>query len=325
MDTVQLERETRAGMPELESLRAYRASYHDEALWLPAARMICEHAGFPADGLERGPDGTHVVYFVSDEVVLKVFSPLFGADIVAETLVTPLVDGRVSVRTPSVIERGELDGWQYLFLTRVPGVPADAVWSELSGRELTALAGDVGRLIADVRKLPTAGLEALALEWDTFVASQLDRVPERDAPEGLAVGPEDVAAFMETVPPGRLTGAAGVLLLADITDEHVLLSRGHPRRLVGLVDFGDAFVGHPDYDLVAPGLTIARGDRDVLRTLLAAAGYELGHEAAALRRGLMAQTLVHRYATLLDCVKAVPGAAGAVTLDELSMRLWPVD
>jgi hygromycin-B 7''-O-kinase len=116
-----------------------------------------------------------------------------------------------------------------------------------------------------------------------------------------------------------------VLLLSDVTREHVLVtSTGGSCRMAGYVDFGDAMIGHPDYELVAPGLDIARGDRRLLRTLLLSAGYVEAALDDRLRRRLMAYTLMHRYVRLEDVIAMVPEAASADSLEDLAGAVWPV-
>jgi len=311
-------------MPELQTLEQYRAVYHDETVWLPIAREIARRHGAGPGMLRRGPDGTHIVYFMADDLVLQLFSPLFGEDITSEFLVTPIVDGRLGVATPSVVARGRLADWSYLIATRVPGRSVRDVRDQLRRDELRAILGRVGEVIARLRSVPTAGLRGLSVDWSFFEQEQLRRAPQRAAPPGLSLSAEDVHAFMRSVP--RVPKARPpVLLLADITDEHVLVSDEMEQlRMSGLVDFGDAFLGDRDYELVAPGLTLARGDRELLRALLAGAGYDVDADGDGLRRRLMAQTLIHRYATLLDCAELVDGAENATTLEELSEVFWPI-
>ncbi|MBD3367185.1 MAG: phosphotransferase [Candidatus Eisenbacteria bacterium] len=313
-------------MLDLETLDEYRAAYHDESIWTPVAQEICLRHGLENDAVARGPDGTHIVFFVGDALVLKLFSPLFPDDIEAESLVTPHLAGRLGVRTPAIVGRGVCAGWRYLLMTRVDGRPAVDLWSELTRSDQLNVVSDVGRLVGRLREVSLEGLGALEIDWVGFLKRQLGRAHLRETPCGMDLSFSDVESFAGTVEIDRRAGGRRVLLLADITDEHLLLTKQDGARgLFGLVDFGDAFIGHPDYELVAPGLTLARGDREFLRTLLVSAGYDVDGDAVNLRRRLMLQTLVHRYATLVDAVRTVPDAAGAASLEELSRRLWPVD
>ena len=83
-------------------------------------------------------------------------------------------------------------------------------------------------------------------------------------------------------------------------------------------------LGHPDYEIVAPGLEIAGGDPDILRTLLLAAGYPEKDLDQSLCRRLMAYTLVHRYIDLTSIISLIPQASDAISLPELADLVWPL-
>jgi hygromycin-B 7''-O-kinase len=118
---------------------------------------------------------------------------------------------------------------------------------------------------------------------------------------------------------------AAVLVIADITDEHVLVSNQDGNwNIVGLIDFGDAFLGHEEYELVAPGTDIARGDPALVRAMLMAAGYAERRLDETFRRRLMCWTLLHRYVKLADLLKAIPGSRDARNLNEFARALWPI-
>ena len=83
-------------------------------------------------------------------------------------------------------------------------------------------------------------------------------------------------------------------------------------------------IGHPDYEMVAPGLEIAGGNPDLLRPLLTAAGYPENTHNQRLSRRLMAYTLIHRYVDLAAVISMVPQARKAANLDELASLVWPL-
>jgi hygromycin-B 7''-O-kinase len=94
--------------------------------------------------------------------------------------------------------------------------------------------------------------------------------------------------------------------------------------MVGYLDFGDAMLGHPDYEMVAPGLEIAAGNPKILRSLLLAAGYPHQCLDQSLSRRLMAYTLIHRYIDLTTILALVPQGQTGANLDELAGLVWPL-
>jgi len=310
--------------PAVETLDEYRAIYHREDLWRPVVDEICARHGLPRDQCLRGPDGTHIVYLVGSTAVIKLFVPLFESDFLSERVVAQAMDGELDVATPAVVAEGEIGGWRYLILTRVQGRPVEGVWSELSTDDRKQVIREVGEFIGSVRGMSLAGLEPLALDWDAFVRARVvAREQELSAVRaGLAQG---ISSYVDSSPLSRKRAFRSVLLLSDVTREHVMVDRVDGTwRLVGYVDFGDAMIGPPEYELVAPGVEIVRGDRGFLRELLVASGYSEDQLDAELQHRLMTCTLLHRYLTLADLMELIPGAKAATSVDELAGIVWPM-
>jgi hygromycin-B 7''-O-kinase len=313
-------------LPELRNLDEYRAIYHDDGIWRPAIDGIRQRHGLCSEPCRRGPDGTHVVYYAGAAHVVKLFVPLFAHDYVAECLVARHLDGKLGIITPAIVHQGEIAGWRYLVISRVPGRPLREVWSGISPDERQTIAGTIGEIIARLRTIAVDGLRELVVDWPAFVARQVATARDRQRSDGLLEDLiEQIPGYLESTVPRLSRRFEPVLLLADITSEHVFVSKECGSwKVVGYVDFGDAFVGHPDYELVAPGLDIARGDGRLLRALLLGAGYAASDLNAAFRRRLMTFTLLHRYVKLQDLVTVVPQAGRTTSLEALAEALWPV-
>lgn len=313
-------------LPSVETLAEYRAIYHREDLWRPAIETVCDRHGLSDQSCVRGPDGTHIVYLVGRSHVVKLFVPLFDQDFVAERLVGVHLDGKLSVATPTIVARGRTGGWRYLVMTRVPGRPFGEVRSKMSADGRRRIAAETGQIIKLLRSLSLDGLEPLTVDWNAFLCEQVGTAAARQQDGALPWDPaEEIPAYLESVAKVLSMDFEPVLLLADITDEHVLVSEsGGVWETVACVDFGDAMIGHSDYEIVAPGLTIARGEREPLRALLLSAGYPEPALDEGLGRRLMAYTLIHRYVKLEDVVAMIPEARRADSLEALTRAVWPV-
>ncbi len=312
-------------LPDLAGLDEYRAIYHRADVWDPVLEEICRRHDVPADSVRRGPDGTHVVYMAGETLVIKLFVPLFPNDHPAERLVMGHVAGRLGVETPTIVEDGEVEGWPYLVMTAVRGRPVGEVWGEFDREDRLRIARQVGETIAMVRAVPIDGLEELAIDWPEFVGGQVETAPARhDDPAVPARLVDEMPGYLAESPLFE-PGFRPVLLLADITEEHVCVDRENGQwTMTGCVDFGDSLLGHPDYESVSPGLDLARGDGELLRTMLVASGTSEDGLTPDLRHRLMAYTLVHQYVKLKDVLALVPAGSGAEGLEELAEILWPV-
>ena len=314
-------------LPNVENLEQYRLIYHRDDVWRPVIEAICRRYSLLDKPFERGPDGTHIVYLIGQKYVVKLFVPLFAQDFVAEHLVANHLVGKIGVRIPEIVAEGQIGGWNYLIMTRISGIPLETIWDDLPPTNCLQIATEVGQMIAQIRTVSVKGLEVLKMDWRTFLADQAADISAYQPPLlELAWEPaQEIAELFASLTELFEENFEPVLLLADITREHVFVDwRDGQWQMVGYVDFGDAMVGHPDYELIAPGLEIAGGDPIVLRTLLLAAGYSETRLNQVFGRRLMAYTLLHRFVDLASVLSAVPQARTAESLDELAQLIWPL-
>ena len=314
-------------MPVVETLDAYRLIYHRDQVWRTVIEAICKRYSFLDEPFVRGPDGTHIVYFAGQRYVVKLFVPLFAQDFVAEELVAKHLAGKMGVETPEILAEGQIEDWQYLIMTRISGTPLESVWDNLSPIDRQQIATDVGRMIAYLRTAPISGLDVVTPDWHEFLAGQVAEVSthHQAVPELVWDPKQEISQFFASLAGLIYADFQPVLLLADITREHVFVDQlDGCWRMVGYIDFGDAMVGHPDYELVAPGLEIAGGNPEILQALLLAAGYPANTLDENLCLQLMAYTLIHRFVDLTSVLSSVPQARNAANLDELARLVWPV-
>jgi hygromycin-B 7''-O-kinase len=332
-------------LPEVKTGDDYVPIYRDVNVWLPAMRVICQRHGLDADQLEFAPAGTHVVFKIKTDAIacptglyIKLFARPWREDFVPEQLVLSRLSRGFDLPTPRLMAEGEIEGWPYLIMTAVKGVPLCEVWETLDSVNRAHIAARCGELMAALHAIPTEGLEAIATDWPAFVKERIQArladLSEADtgAEHGLnAQWVQDLRVFLNDLPPLFEPGFTPVLLSADITDEHLLVTqRGDRWALTGFIDMGDAMLGHPLYEFVAPGCLIARGDARLLRTMLRAYGYADAQLNARLSLQLMAYTLVHRYVKILDLLdilglQHLARAGLNHPLAELARTLWSFD
>lgn len=281
------------------------------------------------------PSGSDVVFGGAD-LVFKFTEPRWSAQMASERGWLAHVDGALSVATPRVVAEGEIAGWPYTVMTRVPGTPLGTVWETLDHAARTQLARDVGRLVAELHGL------ALPAEHEAWEPYAIDAVADARATRArlIASDPlvtpalvEEVERFLaEAVGSDSSDGvsaaaAAGfgdgrrVLLHTELLDQHVLVdaSGDHPRPC-GLIDFADARVGPPEYDVPALVEFVLKDEPGALDALCEGLGGDLARRDAAATDRLLAWSLCHRFAHLGRMVRA---AGGASDLDTLRARLFP--
>jgi len=282
-------------LPEVETWDAMP----DEATLRPGVARLCGELGVDPAGLVRFAQGSRPVYAAGD-LVLKLFPPLDGDAYRVEASVLAAVSGALPVATPAVHAVGERRGWGYVLMSRLPGVPLDKVWPELSEADRDRIADQLGQTLAALHIVQPPAIPPD--DWAEFVARQRAACEQEQRDLGLALewaaqipGFLDSVAFRET---------PQALLHTEIMREHLLVSQD--RQLSGVIDFEPAMRGAPEYEFVALGLFAAAGDARFLRRALLAYGYSDGELDSGLRRRLMGWTILHRYSHLSAYLTRLP-------------------
>lgn len=309
-------------LPEIADLEAYRAVYRDASVWLPAIREICRREGLDADALEQAPPGSHVVFRAGPRLLIKLFSRLWLSDAVSERLALGRLASHPEVNVPRLLAEGSLEGWPYMVLDPLPGIPLNQVWDQVELRDRLAVCETLGKTMSALHAVPTAGLDELTVDWPAWLAERREGFSgaqtERGAsPEWI----ESALAFLEEMWP-EVTQGLPVLLNADITDEHVLLAKDGGRwRMTGLIDFGDAMLGDALYDFTAPLVSIIGRDSGLRRALMHGYGYPDTALDASLSRRMAAMGLLHQFADLKYYL-GVAGEPAPSCLANLLVALW---
>lgn len=281
-------------LPTITRRTQYSQIYADDQTWLPAARFIAarHHLAGP---LRRQMLGTHVVFRCND-LIIKLFCPLWRKDFQVERIALSHVRG---LPTPQIAAEGEMEGWPYLVSTHVPGVPAGDVWETLSPAEKRKIVEQLGRLMRRLHDHPLpAGLPD---DWNAFIGERLAAAERHhDMPDPWRRWiRRRVADFRE---PERRRA----LLNADLTEDHVLLTQeGGQWEISGLIDFGDARIGHPFYDFVAPLAFYTFGVPQLSLALLN--GYGLA-ATPPVRDALTTYCLLHEFGRLRHFLARFPAA-----------------
>src|SRR5580698_8383752 len=112
-----------ASLPPIATEDALAAISRDEAALRPGVEELATLIRINPDDLTRYPAGSRPVYAAGD-LVLKLFPPVAGwPDQRVEARVLAAAAGQLPAPTPRVHASGKHDGWGYLLMSRLPGVP----------------------------------------------------------------------------------------------------------------------------------------------------------------------------------------------------------
>ena len=295
----------------------------DEA-WRRAAAEVCARHNLSHSSLRRAPQGENIVFFVDGRFVIKIYTPLRGG-YAREKAALEFAGGKLGIETPAVLHAGELEGWPYLVMTQLAGVPMREVWPgiEPGGRIeiISRLGVALKNLHAHAAPLPQ---HPLGNDWHGFIGRQAQTCVERQRarganPEWLDSLPAYVGERLGMLP----ATFRPALLHGDVHPLNVLLARAGGRwKVAGLFDFADSLVGHHEYEFVAPGVLMVQGDRELQRELLLAYGYEESRLDSDLRARLMLLTVLYECSDLRKYALRLRPEAVNYTLHELEAAIW---
>jgi hygromycin-B 7''-O-kinase len=293
----------------------------DPRLVAGVAHLARRH-GMAGARVERFPEGSLPVFAVGTNAVLKLYPPCYVHEEPIETSVLRAIDGRIGIPTPRVLAVGDLDGWRYLLMSRLPGVSLVQAWPSLSPRQREERMADLGRALARLHATPTDGVAAPRPAWPSFLRERAAGAVAEQRARGLDERwVEQIPAFLEReMPP---PDAPPVLLHTEVMREHLLAGTtddGFP--LTGLVDFEPSMIGAAEYEFASVGVFATCGEPGLLRALLLAYGYGERDLQPALARRFLAYALLHRYSNLAWYLRRLPPPPAVRTLDALAETWW---
>jgi hygromycin-B 7''-O-kinase len=312
-------------LPALSDFQAFQAWRADQSRWLPVALDMAHGHGLKAVAPHVFTTGTNLVVSLGDELILKIFPPILRAQFVSERASLAQLQGRLSIPIPELLFAGERDGWPYLIITRLRGTVGSEVWPALPEDQKERVLTQIGATIAEVQRAPLGELANIEPGWPQFIAKQIDGCRARHTrlglPQKFLDGFDDILRDAETLIP--LDQA--VILTGEYIPENFLLDRdGNGWRLSGLFDFGDVMTGFGEYDLLGPSAFMASGIRRRVSSLFEGFGYSRADINPAMKRRLMALSLLHRVSDPIRHIGIEGWQEKAGDLFELQELLWPI-
>lgn len=311
-------------LPQADDEAGWDALCGDDARLAPGVAALCARHGLAGAQRRRYDSGSLPVYAIGARHALKLFPPTEAVHAATEARVLRALDGALPIATPRLVAADTLDGWHALLMTQLRGERLVDVWPRLSLADRDRFADRLGQAVASLHAIDTAALGPIDPPWDAFLPAQRRRAVERQREHGLdPFWLDQLPAFLDRWTPPL--GERRVLLHTELMREHLLAADANGAwSLSGLFDFEPAMIGAPEYDFASLGLFVACGDARFLGRCLRAYGLRSDQLDAGLQHRLMAYAILHRYSRLPWYLERMP-AAGALTLEQLAARWWPLD
>ena len=324
--------------PVFASVHDYSERFMDALYWTPYVQAVFQHHGLPCGRVHSGRAGTFPTFLVGDAYVIKLFGEMFGGEHchAVEMEVYRLLGAENGVPAPHLVMHGALfppdDGWPWPYVvgTRLSGTSLGEVYDEIPQADRLELAATLGAWVGRLHAVSLAGANMLHPTWADFVRHLQARYAQcigdhrrwGSLPEHLV---DEIESYL--LPLDRLLDAARTprLLHADITADPVLgeWHRGH-WCITGLIDFGDARVGHPLYELTALHLDAFRCDKGMLRAFCEAYGLD-AYARADFSQVAMCYALLFPFDAFAGPRRWAGKEYGHADLQTLARALWDTD
>ena len=325
--------------PVFPSRAEYAGRFTDAVYWRPYVEAVCARHGLgPCGEIRAGLPGTNAVFLVDHRYAVKLYTDLFGGatsfpverDLYGWFAVHPGLPVPALVAQGDLFPPGEGWPWPYIVTTVVPGASYGEAAAGVAYADKPALATFLGGVVRTLHSTPWPGTPALPARWEPFLdfLAARRRACVADHRAWGTLPARLIAEIDAYLPPlADLVDTSGPLCLlhADLNADHVLggFRDGHWRPN-GIIDFGDARVGDPAYELPALHLGLFHADKHLLRAWLTAYGQVAAWDDRRLRCA-MSLTLLHQFDVLVDVFRDMPAAQRVSSLGELATLLWDLD
>ncbi|MEO2003118.1 MAG: aminoglycoside phosphotransferase family protein [Candidatus Poribacteria bacterium] len=272
-----------------------------DAPWAELCRAACRHAGVACESVrvlttwDRGYSW-NAVYQIDGGHFVKLYGPRSMTLYLMEKELLGLLAVEGNARAPDVVAAGQASGERpYLILTCMPGETAEDSWDDIPRGDQLSIAAALGAtvralhatdpgVLADTKALPGSRREISPMN----IAKNCEHI-EATAELDTARA-EEFTAFI------RDEGAAILvettcLVHCELTNNHIYLRHDSGTwRLSGLIDFADAMVSAPEFDIAWLWPWTFSRDGEAMRVCLAAL-YDGAKRPEGLARRCLAATL----------------------------------
>ncbi|HKS29861.1 MAG TPA: phosphotransferase [Pyrinomonadaceae bacterium] len=311
-------------LPAITNAADYARHFRSD-VWQEAAEVICERHNLSRTRvLRRSEQGENLVFFVDERFVIKIFAP-FRQNYLRERAALEALGGTLDIQTPAVLYAGDIEGWSYLVMTQLAGIPAKEAWPGIDTRGRVEIASHLGAALKGLHNHPASLSQASTnRDWREFIERQAETCIERQRACGVNAGwLESLPAYVDARPAMLSKEREPVLLHGDAHLGNLLLAREGGRwKISGLFDFGDSLRGFHEYDFVAPGVLMVQGSRELQRAMLLSYGYTESQLDQSLRARLMLLTILYECSDLRKYALRLKPEALSFTLEELEAAIW---
>ncbi len=327
--------------PHFPDIETYGKHFTDITYWQPYVKEVCSrHHIEPCQHIRSGLPGTHPVFIVDEQYVIKFFTHYFGGaeSLAVETDLYHLSSHNplLSIPVPKPIAHGNLFSkgdewaWPYLITNVISGTGLVEIHEQICYDDLLSIADSLGLFLRQLHNLNLSQSSVFKPTWSVFaeaIEEQRRTCVERQQDWGTLPTHliEQIEGYL--LPMNMLFDIHTTphLLHCDLNADHVFGFLDDQKRwhTTGIIDFGDAIVGDWHYDLIALHMGLFHADKQLLRVFLDSYGPE-HHLRANFVHISMSYQLMRYFDSLARFFQRRPELRDVKSLEELAAILWEV-
>lgn len=251
----------------------------EDESWIDLAVAVCAHADIEYRSIETLATWdqyacANAVYRLDDQRYLKVYGPTAERQFHVERSILQTLKNYNTVPAPHIVAEGEPAQYPpYLIMLEIPGSTAENVWVDLSRFDQLAIARELGEITAAIHCLPQQDLAVVEQQfggWREHVeAEQARQFPHIEATENISLQRRnDMIRFMK-VEAQELLNSSLKVTHCELAHNHIYLSQDMGTwKVTGLIDWADAMLGPPEWDVAFLWFWTFSRDREAMRVCL---------------------------------------------------------
>jgi len=308
----------------------------DDAPWIALCHAACDDAGVTCESVrvlttwDRGYSW-NAVYQIDSGHFVKLFGPRSMGLYRMEGELLGILAACGTVAAPTVVAAGQPAGGRpYLILTAMSGETAEHTWDDVPRDQQITIARELGTMVgalhaadagvlADTKVLPGARRETAPLN----IAKNCERIEAT-----AAIGAACAGEFTEFIQDegSAILAETTSLVHCELTNNHIYLRQDHGRwRLSGLIDFADATVGAPEFDVAWLWPWTFSRDKEAMRACLDALYDDRPLPDDLPRRCLAATLCSYSAEGLWDEYVVYRRTASRLSVADMTEWLFPVE
>jgi hygromycin-B 7''-O-kinase len=301
-------------------LNDFERTFNDP-LWLDIAENIISRHKIGYGHLERAEHGENIVVLVDDSAVVKIYTPKKNG-YNRERAALEFASGRTSLPFPALLGQGDIEGFQYIITTRMPGRLMTR--NEWVGLDCHAQIGLLTQLAYGLKELHSENPSDIHFNWQEFMRVQMDSVMERQThaggnPEWLASLPLYLEQNFSTLP----LRPHDAFMHGDVHFGNLRVTGDGERPMIsGIFDMADSLKGFYEYEFVAIGVLMVQGQGELQREFFRAYGYLDADINDELRTRMMMLTILYEESSLRRYAERLRPEALDYSLAELERAIW---